>query len=122
MRLKRRRRRARVTITIIIMVLRGGMILFCSSKILEDFKGADCGEDSQDGASWGFIPRAKSPGEGDGVEDGNVESKLAPAEMLGSGDKEEENIFTLVASRCGDGDEYLSGEKDKVLEVWSKGG
>ena len=117
MRLKRRRRRARVTITIIIMVLRGGTILFCSSKVLEDFKGADCGGDSQDGASWGFIPRAKSPGEGDGVEDG-----LAPAEMLGSGDKEEENILTLVASRFEDDAEYFCGETDKGLEFCSKGG
>ena len=44
MRLNRRRRKARVTITIIIMVLRDGGKRFSSSKDLEDFNGAACGE------------------------------------------------------------------------------
>ena len=121
MRLNRRRRRARVTITIIIMVLREGAILLCSSKVLEDFKGADCGGEpsaSQDGASWASIPRAQSPGESEGAEDGNFKCKLAPDEMLlGSGDKEEDNILTLVGSRRGENVEYFCGEKDEGSET-----
>ena len=54
------------------------------------------------------MPRAQSPGKGDGVE----ESKLAPAEVVGSGDKEVENILTVIASRCGESVEYFCGEKD----------
>ena len=41
--------------------------------------------------------------------------------MLASGDKEVDNILTLVASRSGGSVEYFCGEKDNGFEA-SKGG